>query len=161
MIKGPARVREALGTVLHHEQSIADDFPARMRGDRECLRPGLQTVVEELAGIRDRRFRGELAARPPLAVRVDYVAWPECVQDASRWASAFLLWNGARSHRVYRSHGGSPDVNARKRATIAARAGSGRAPGENEDPAGDTGVRGGPEPEAVTLEAFHRDIPEV
>jgi 2,5-diketo-D-gluconate reductase A len=24
----------------------------------------------------------------------------------------------------------------------------------------DTGVRGGPEPEAVTLEAFHRDIPE-
>ena len=24
----------------------------------------------------------------------------------------------------------------------------------------DTGVRGGPEPEAVTREAFHRDIPE-
>src|SRR5207253_3272108 len=94
VIESTIGVREALGTILHHEQSLADYFPARMRGYRERLRAGLQTVVEELAGERDRCLRSDLATFTPLPVHVDRVARPDCVQDPSwrrhRVPSSFL-----------------------------------------------------------------------
>ena len=103
--KGTARVRQALRTVLYHERSVANDFSARMRGNRERRRAGLPTVVEELAGECDRRFRGELAAFPPLVVRADRVARPQCIEDPSQWhSSGSFSSNPTRSRAHVATH---------------------------------------------------------
>ena len=83
VVDRPAPVRPALRAILDEEEAVADDFPPRMGGEDDRLGAGAPAVIEKLAGEGERGFAGDVAAFSPFAVRVNGVARPERVQDAS------------------------------------------------------------------------------